>query len=74
MGYFFRMCKCHKNKTENGKIHPIVDLPGMLLSFIINLPKEELVHLDLKTLGKQSKSLPSSQECRIKQSHEMGPL
>lgn len=52
MGYFFRMCKCYKNKIENGKIYFIVDLFGMLFFFIINLLKEELVYLDFKILGK----------------------
>lgn len=42
----------------------------MPLCSIINLPKEELVHLDLKTLDNNL----SPQKCRIKQSHEIGPL
>lgn len=74
MGYFFRMCKTHKNITKNNKTHPTVGLAWRLLSSIMNLPKGELVHLDLETLGKQSKLLPRFQEYRIKQSHEMGPL
>ena len=50
------MYKCHKNITKNNKTHPRVDLAWILFYFIINLPKEELVHIDLKTLGKQSKT------------------
>lgn len=68
MGYFFRMCKNHKNITKSNKTHPIVGLAWMLLSFIMNLPKGELVHRHYNS-RKQSKLLPRSQECRIKQSY-----
>lgn len=42
-----------KNITKNNKTHS-ADPAWVLLFFIINLPKEEMIHLDLKTLGKLS--------------------
>lgn len=58
------MYQYHKNIKK--KIQYLALMP---LCSIINLPKE-LVHLDLKTLDNNL----SPQKCRIKQSHEIGPL